>query len=159
MTEPDQTALQTRLDTELGMLRRRLHQMAVALARNAQEGLDPGSYAILGALYQSGDDLRGGTLAERFGLDKSTISRQLVQLDELGLIERVPDPQDGRARLIHITERGRARVLQLRALRARWLDRALRDWPEPEVEQLIELLSRLNAVLGTPPPAPDDLES
>jgi DNA-binding MarR family transcriptional regulator len=47
-------------------------------------------------------------LAERAQVTKQTASLLVAALEEQGLVERVPDPADGRARLIRFTERGRA---------------------------------------------------
>ncbi|CUR62505.1 Transcriptional regulator, MarR family [metagenome] len=47
-------------------------------------------------------------LAERAQVTKQTASQLVVALEQQGLVERVPDPADGRARLIRFTERGRA---------------------------------------------------
>jgi len=47
-------------------------------------------------------------LAERAQVTKQTASQLVVALERQGLVERVPDPADGRARLIRFTERGRA---------------------------------------------------
>lgn len=150
MTELKHAVPHEQLDTELSMLWRRLRSMGVTLAREAEDALDPAAYGLLGAIYDADDAVRGGDLAERFGLDKSTVSRQIAQMEALGLLQRVPDPQDGRARLLRITDEGRSRVRRLRERRARWLSSVLRDWPEGDVAQLISLLSRLNASLDSP---------
>ncbi len=50
------------------------------------------------------------------------MSRQLRALEDLGLVAREPDPADGRARLVHLTEEGRSRVGRVReARRARYV--------------------------------------
>lgn len=147
MTELKRALPHERLDTELSMLWRRLRSMGVVLAREAEDGLEPAAYGLLGAIHDAHDDVRGGDLAERFGLDKSTVSRQIAQMEALGLLQRVPDPQDGRARLLRITDEGQDRIRRLRERRGRWLSSTLRDWPEEDVAQLVSLMSRLNASL------------
>lgn len=47
-------------------------------------------------------------LAEAIGADKTRIIRTLDDLQDRGFIERHPDPDDRRVRLLAITERGRA---------------------------------------------------
>ena len=47
-------------------------------------------------------------LADRAQVTKQTASLLVAALEEQGLVERGPDPADGRARLIRFTERGRA---------------------------------------------------
>ena len=45
-------------------------------------------------------------LAEQAGITKQTAGFLVDQLERAGYVERVPDPADGRARLVRITERG-----------------------------------------------------
>ena len=52
--------------------------------------------------------LRLTDLAERAQVTKQTASQLVAALEQQGLVERVPDPDDGRARLIRFTERGTA---------------------------------------------------
>ena len=46
-------------------------------------------------------------LADRAGVTKQTASLIVAALEREGLVERVPDPADGRARLIQLSSRGR----------------------------------------------------
>lgn len=46
-------------------------------------------------------------LADRAGVTKQTASLLVAALEREGLVERVPDPDDGRARLIRLSARGR----------------------------------------------------
>jgi DNA-binding MarR family transcriptional regulator len=50
-------------------------------------------------------------LAERLGVTKQAVSQALDDLEQLGIVERVADPADARARLVRFTERGRAGLL------------------------------------------------
>ena len=45
-------------------------------------------------------------LADRAGVTKQTASLLVAALEREGLVERVPDPDDGRARLIRLSSRG-----------------------------------------------------
>jgi len=58
--------------------------------------------------YPGPDGLRPSELAARNGLSKQTINNLLRELEALGYVRLVPDPDDRRARLIRLTERGRA---------------------------------------------------
>jgi DNA-binding MarR family transcriptional regulator len=51
--------------------------------------------------------MRLGTLADRIGTTDGTATRTVDSLAELGLVERVPDPLDGRGVLVAATPRGR----------------------------------------------------
>jgi DNA-binding MarR family transcriptional regulator len=54
------------------------------------------------------DGVRPGTLAERAGMSKQAMNQLLRSLEALGYIVRSDAPNEGRARLIHFTKRGRA---------------------------------------------------
>lgn len=54
----------------------------------------------------------GGTrateIAKRAGITKQSVGELIGQLEETGLIERIPDPDDKRARIVHFTPAGLA---------------------------------------------------
>ena len=45
-------------------------------------------------------------LAERSGLAKQSVGEAVGDLEQLGFVERVPDPEDGRAKIIRLTPHG-----------------------------------------------------
>jgi DNA-binding MarR family transcriptional regulator len=55
-------------------------------------------------------DLENGSrltdLAERSGLTKQAVGEAVAELERKGYLERVPDPEDGRAKIIKLTQRG-----------------------------------------------------
>ena len=93
-------------------------------------------------------------------LDLSTISRQIRDLVAAGLIDRTPDPADGRAALLQLTERGTAVLEAVSESRRRVLARALADWTDEERNALASGLLRLGAGLhdtrGAGPRPTDD---
>ena len=84
----------------------------------AHPEVDPIAYPILFNLWCQ--PVRVSELAEKVYADVSTVSRQVTHLVGLGLIERVPDPEDGRAHSLSLTEAG-ATLLIDRAAAARGL--------------------------------------
>jgi len=54
------------------------------------------------------DGVRPGTLAERAGISKQAMNQLLRSLEHLGYIVRSDSPNEGRARIIRLTKRGRA---------------------------------------------------
>jgi DNA-binding MarR family transcriptional regulator len=94
---------------------------------------------------------RGGTriteLAERAQLTKATVVRTVDELERLGYAERVPDPADGRAKLVRATPRAHAVEADAREiiaeLRAHWAAMLAPG----ELDQLEALLRRLRAAL------------
>jgi len=47
------------------------------------------------------------SLGPKMGMEATSLSRTLKSMEEKGLIERKPNPEDGRGVLIHLTEFGR----------------------------------------------------
>jgi DNA-binding MarR family transcriptional regulator len=52
------------------------------------------------------DGLRPSQLADRRGITKQSVNDLLAHLEQRGYLERVPDPVDGRARVIRLTSKG-----------------------------------------------------
>lgn len=132
------------LEHELTVLARRWRGAAARLSREVHPDLDTAGYGLLVMLEETGP-VRAGELVDALAVDKSTVSRQLANLESLGLVAREPDPADGRAHRVVTTEEGRSRLGALRERRlARWrVD--LIQWPEDDVATLARLLGRLNA--------------
>ena len=59
------------------------------------------------------DGVRPGTLAERAGMSKQAMNQLLRSLEALGYIVRSDAPDEGRARIIRFTKRGRAAYLKI----------------------------------------------
>ena len=58
---------------------------------------------------------RLGTLADRAQVAKQTATALVDRLERAGYVERVPDPSDGRARLVRMTARAKAALPIARA--------------------------------------------
>jgi DNA-binding MarR family transcriptional regulator len=99
-------------------------------------------WALLAPL-QGDDEQRCSALAARAGVDVSVASRQLAGLERSGYVARRPDPDDGRASLLRLTEAGAGALADTRALRSQWAAGALAHWDEEEAARLTDLLERL----------------
>ena len=132
-----------RLEREIALLLRRSRAISTRLAGQLHPDLDGAAYGLL-ALLEDAGPLRASDLVLRLGLDKSTVSRQIGTLAELGLVDRAADPADGRAQVLTPSAEGSARLAEIRNVRrARW-EADLSGWPDEDVAALAELLSRLN---------------
>jgi DNA-binding MarR family transcriptional regulator len=81
--------------------------MAAELPVLKAHGLSMWGYSVLLALDHSSVRTQAA-LAEAIGADKTRIIPTLDELQNKGYIERTPDPDDRRVRLLAITEAGRA---------------------------------------------------
>jgi len=114
-------------------------------ARAVHPELQPVGYTILTTLTRSGPT-HAGALAEQLDTDKSIISRQARVLEQLGLLEREPDPADGRATFLKASADAVRRVTEVRAQQQALLYEGLRGWDVNDLEQLSELLARINTL-------------
>lgn len=113
-----------------------------------------GEYALL-ALSSKLGPRRACDLAGAEGLDPSTTSRRVSTLVERGLLQRAPDPEDGRAQRIELTSDGRSVLVEERRRRELLLGIALEDWSAEDRATLADLLGRLQGSLALVAAAPD----
>ena len=131
------------LERELAVFLRRARASSGEMAREVHPDLEAAAYGLLVRLESAGQQ-RATELAAYFGVGKATMSRQLRALEALGLVTREPDPADGRAWLVHLTDEGLARFRSVRdARRCRYV-RKLSGWDRAEVAELARLLHHLN---------------
>ena len=84
------------------------------LARNrfdrAQaDGLRLPHFTVLNHLVRLGDGRTPGAIARAFQVPKAAMTNTLQRLEERGFVRLEPDPADGRAKRVMLTEAGRAR--------------------------------------------------
>ena len=142
----DRAVTEEQLATEVGTLLRLIHPVKAAVAREgAGLGHDRSAMLLLFPLMQAPQ--RPGALAEQCHADPSTISRQVAELVRLGLVRREPDPSDGRASLLAITDAGRQVCERVRTVRRELLAAAVAGWTDAELATFADLLSRFNGAL------------
>ncbi|SDP17817.1 DNA-binding transcriptional regulator, MarR family [Pedococcus dokdonensis] len=146
--QPDRDVLALeRIERELTLLVRRAQKVHLHTDVST-EPLERAAYAILGVVNDEGP-LRAGTLAGRFRIDPSTVSRQAASLVAAGLMLREPDPDDGRACRFALTEHGRDALEATRAVRRRVMRQLLGAWPQEDRDAFASLLERFNAGLNS----------
>ena len=107
--------------------------------------LERSAYPLLNQILALQGSTGGGRLSDvAAGLRVAvpTVSRQVRQLEELGLVARTQDPIDGRAVLLEVTDAG---VEALQRMRVEWrktVAEILESWPGKDREVLGELLER-----------------
>jgi DNA-binding MarR family transcriptional regulator len=132
----------------MGIVRtaRRLRQEAAAEA----SGLTPTSTAALATIERHGP-LTPSELARLERVKRPTVTRTLGCLDREGLIERTPDPADGRSALVSVNAAGRERLRRLRSRKNAYLARRMRDLPADDVEALERAARVLERMLEDEP--------
>jgi len=88
-------------------------------------------------------------LADAFGLDQSTVSRQLTQLESLKLVVRRARDSDRRVREAKLTARGQHVYQQLEAARLRLKDEVLANWSDADKKRLARMLRKLSQAVDT----------
>jgi DNA-binding MarR family transcriptional regulator len=134
------------LEQEVGVMVRRIRRLIGERARSVHPELQSSGYLMLTWLDQHGPQ-RASAMAESFGIDKGAISRQVQHLVDLGLVDRAPDPDDGRATLVSAGGTALDRLEEVTSERRRWLDERLGDWTDDDLTAFVGLLSRYNLAL------------
>ena len=110
MSSQTSSLVETR-DMLIGAL---LRVPAQAIQRRIIKGLNAAGFEDLHVphmavlQYPGPDGMRPGVLAERAGMSKQAVNQLLRSLERLGYIVRSDAPDEGRARIIRLTKRGRA---------------------------------------------------
>ena len=126
---------------------RTVHRTGRAFQQSVHGGRIAESAAPLLALLEQHGEQRLGKLAELLAVDPSTLSRQVVPVEQLGLVRRRPDPLDGRANLLALTPAGCAYLARNRSCWGELLVAALADWSDDEVGKLVAALGKLQCAM------------
>lgn len=124
----------------------RLHRMlAGQLLRGL--GLHRGQELLLMHLWDSGP-VRQTELIAVLDSDSATITRMVQRLEKAGLVERAPDPHDGRATLVSSTAAGEAVRAEIERM---WHDleaATVGDLPPATLASLLDALGEVEANLA-----------
>lgn len=150
-TANDTSLMETAARLRLGIVRaaRRLRQEAAA----ETSGLTPTSTAALATIERHGP-LTPSELASLERVRRPTVTRTLGCLEREGLIERTPDPTDGRSSLIGVNAAGRERLRRLRGRKNAYLAKRMRELAADDVATLERAAQILEGMLESErPPA------
>ena len=103
--------------------------------------LERASYVVLFRLEEG--PARLSDLAQRVGVDISTLSRQVHHLEAAGLVGRSVMEEDRRAALLSVTDEGRDFVRRIRAAKRAAITEMLEHWTPEERAELGRVLGRL----------------
>jgi DNA-binding MarR family transcriptional regulator len=118
-------------------LRRRLRSLGV------DDDLTPSQTAVLTRLWKEGAS-SASALAGAERVRPQSMATIVAALEQRGLIERTPDPEDGRRQVVSLTDEGRRRAESDRQVREEWLARAIQErYSERERRIILDALSLL----------------
>lgn len=107
-------------------------------------GLSMPQFGLLMQLHHKGA-CGMSEVSERFDITPAAASQLVDKLVQNGLVQREEDPQDRRAKLLNLTEKGRDLVQQGHAERYRWVDELGRKLTADErarVSEALDLMTR-----------------
>lgn len=136
------------LEHEIGRLLRRIRRGLADRAAQIDPELNATAYPLLVTLAELGPH-RAADLADMFALDKGAVSRMVHQMLELGLIERTPDPQDGRASILSVTAEAEKRLAAISDQRHEVVGERLADWEADSITELAAGLARFNSAISS----------
>lgn len=99
------------------LLRKRFEQEARHL------GMTSAQLQIMGRIATN-EGINQARLAALLDLEPITVCRHIDRMEAAGLVERNPDPNDRRVRLLAVTEKGRALIPEMRAVAQKVLGEA-----------------------------------
>jgi len=137
------TDLAARLRMAVVRTSRRLRQEAAA--GEAGE-LTPTATSALVAVERHGP-LTPSELADIERIKRPTATRILRGLEEAGLVDRSPDPEDGRSALLSVNGAGRERLRRMRGRKNAYLARRMRDLPAEDLAALERAATILERML------------
>jgi len=132
------------INKSIGFLLSKAYQRSWAIMREEIETYDltPPQFGLLAFLWQQ-DGMTQVELSEKGQIDRTTVGGLIDRLEKIGLVERRQHPQDRRAYMIHLTERGKELEGPLSECAGRSLAKFTRGLNEQEVSELRRMLEIL----------------
>jgi DNA-binding MarR family transcriptional regulator len=141
------------VDTPLTESAARLRMAIVRTARRLRQEaagsggeLTPTAVGALATVERHGP-LTPSELAEVERIKRPTATGILRVLVEAGLVDRAPDPADGRSALVSVNAAGRERLRRLRGRKNAYLARRMRDLPGEDLRILDRAAEILEGIL------------
>ena len=105
-------------------------------------------FDLMAQLERFPDGLRMGELSKRMMVTGGNITGITDQLEQEGLVQRVPDPKDRRAYAVKLTSAGRRAFAEMAVVHEAWIADMLKDISGADKAQLIALLSQMKSHLN-----------
>lgn len=105
------------IENSIGFLLAKVYQRGFGLFKEQLDRYDltPPQFSLLAFLWIE-DGLSQTSLSQKTQVDRTTIGGLIDRLEKLGLVQRLPTPEDRRAHRICLTEKGRGLEEELCAI-------------------------------------------
>lgn len=103
---------------------------------------------VLFVLARAGE-CRASELAAEIGVSQSSLSRQIGELVDKGLVDRHPDPDDRRAHRVSCSASGHEVLALVGKRRTERLSAALAEWDDDQIVTALDVLDRLDSALAS----------
>lgn len=132
---------------------RHLIGLATAMRLRMREGLIERGHELRPSTAQvipnlPPDGLRMSELAARLRLTIQRAGQLVGELEEVGYLERVPDPSDGRAKRVIFTRRGRTLIRDIEEITRATTEHFASQIGNERFELLCELLEELDVAIN-----------
>ena len=142
MANDDTLTRSARDNAAAAALRVTIARIYRALRLSATSGITPSQGSVLFRIEQS-EPVRMGVLAHHERITPATLSKVVDSLESLGLVERVPDPLDGRVTLVRLSAAGRRLIEAQRDASTLALEQALAQLSSADRDALLHSMSAL----------------
>ena len=122
-----------------------LQLMRTADRLMAEQGASLAQTKLLLCLKKRGP-LRGSDIADFFGQSPRTVTEAIDGLERSGLVQRDPDPNDRRAKLVSITAKGLEAAAKTEPLRRQLIEQTFGVLEPAEQTELLRILRKLPGV-------------
>ncbi|QUQ71459.1 MarR family winged helix-turn-helix transcriptional regulator [Kutzneria sp. CA-103260] len=124
-----------------------LHRLMRTIRQAAPTGLYPTQLIVLSQLLQNGP-MRVGELAVQVPCSQPTATTMVSTLEQMGLVAREPDPSDGRAIQVTLTDLGRDTIISLAHGEAEVIAQRLGELTPEEAAQVLAVQPLLDRLSG-----------
>ncbi|MBT1075441.1 MarR family winged helix-turn-helix transcriptional regulator [Geobacter grbiciae] len=132
------------IENSIGFLLAKVYQRGFGLFKEQLDsyGLTPKQFSLLAFLWIE-DNLSQTSLSHKTQVDRTTIGGLIDRLEKLGLVKRLPTPDDRRAYRICLTEKGRNLETELCAIAVQVTEKFLSPLTAEERTALRATLKKL----------------
>ena len=109
----------------------------------ARYGLNHTEGRILRLVQEAQGSMSQDDLGLRISVDRTNVGRALAKLEDVGYVDRQPDENDKRAKVVTITAKGMAVVQVIDADRAGMLEDFFGELTEEEAEAAVQILNKV----------------